>query len=186
MRRQNARNSKKYVVIEFRSDEDCRQFASSPPPSFETMFEGSKLTPRQVRRYTESLLDESKKEARLSRRSPGTSKHTGFLKGMGSEDILMIYPFPADKVAMESTTEGLKELRGTTLRDNDIKDIHAEVIKTRRSPSRSGEDKGDSGEGKAAEKRGRAHYLTVRVEDYERLEPGEFLNDTLIDLFLQW
>jgi Ulp1 family protease len=33
---------------------------------------------------------------------------------------------------------------------------------------------------------GRTHYLSITREDYQRLEPGEFLNDTLIDFFMKW
>jgi Ulp1 family protease len=32
----------------------------------------------------------------------------------------------------------------------------------------------------------RAHSLTICEEDNERLQPGEFLNDTLIDFWMQW
>lgn len=35
-------------------------------------------------------------------------------------------------------------------------------------------------------KKVRAHYLTIRKEDVDRLEPGEFLNDTLIDFWMEW
>jgi hypothetical protein len=37
-----------------------------------------------------------------------------------------------------------------------------------------------------AKKKVRAHYLTIRREDTDRLEPGEFLNDTLIDFWMEW
>ena len=33
---------------------------------------------------------------------------------------------------------------------------------------------------------GRTHLLTIRGEDVERLEPGEFLNDTIIDFWMKW
>ena len=32
----------------------------------------------------------------------------------------------------------------------------------------------------------RQHYVTIRVEDYERLEPREWLNDSLVDFWMQW
>jgi hypothetical protein len=44
----------------------------------------------------------------------------------------------------------------------------------------------DKGEAEPeAKTRGRAHFLTVRVEDYVRLEPGVFLNDTLVDFWMK-
>jgi hypothetical protein len=35
-------------------------------------------------------------------------------------------------------------------------------------------------------KKTRAHFLTIRQEDFDRLDEGEFLNDTLIDFWMQW
>ena len=32
----------------------------------------------------------------------------------------------------------------------------------------------------------RKHFLTIRVEDYNRLDPEEWLNDSLVDLWMQW
>ena len=174
-----------FVVVEFRSDIDCRQFVRSTPAELLTMFDGSDLRPLQVQQYAESLVADSKKENRRYRRTPGSSKRDAFLKGMRDDDILMVYPFPADKVAMEYTTNGLLELSGASLTQSNDDDTDVEVIETK-APESGDEDKGELGEMKASEKRGRAHYLTVRVEDFERLECGEFLNDTLIDLFMQW
>jgi Ulp1 family protease len=34
--------------------------------------------------------------------------------------------------------------------------------------------------------RQRAHFVTILVEDYEKLDPGELLNDSLVDLWMQW
>jgi len=51
----------------------------------------------------------------------------------------------------------------------------------------------DNGEGASAsvasapsKATARTHYLTLRQDEMERLEPGEFLNDTLIDFFMRW
>jgi Ulp1 family protease len=32
----------------------------------------------------------------------------------------------------------------------------------------------------------RTHYLTIREDDRERLQPGQFLNDTLVDFWMSW
>ena len=32
----------------------------------------------------------------------------------------------------------------------------------------------------------RSHFLTIREEDMDRLEHGEYLNDTLVDFWMQW
>jgi Ulp1 family protease len=35
-------------------------------------------------------------------------------------------------------------------------------------------------------RKSRGHFLTIREEDLSRLSPGEFLNDTLVDFWMQW
>ena len=30
------------------------------------------------------------------------------------------------------------------------------------------------------------HFVTITVEDYDRLDPGEWLNDSLVDFWMQW
>jgi Ulp1 family protease len=32
----------------------------------------------------------------------------------------------------------------------------------------------------------RAHFVAIRVEDYERLDPGKWLNDLMVDFWMQW
>jgi Ulp1 family protease len=32
----------------------------------------------------------------------------------------------------------------------------------------------------------RAHFVTIRVEYYKRLDPGKWLNDSLVDFWMQW
>mmetsp|Transcript_3548 Transcript_3548/g.9364 ORF Transcript_3548/g.9364 Transcript_3548/m.9364 type:complete len:1591 (-) Transcript_3548:489-5261(-) len=51
-----------------------------------------------------------------------------------------------------------------------------------------GEQAGSSEKGGSTKVRsaGRTHHLTIRSEDVDRLEPGEFLNDTLIDFWMRW
>jgi hypothetical protein len=44
----------------------------------------------------------------------------------------------------------------------------------------------EDGNADETKKKVRAHYLTIRKEDMDRLEPGEFLNDTLIDFWMEW
>lgn len=39
---------------------------------------------------------------------------------------------------------------------------------------------------KASNGKQKNHIITIRGEDYDRLAPGEFLNDTLIDFWISW
>jgi hypothetical protein len=77
-------------------------------------------------------------------------------------DILLVYPFAGDKEMIEKAADTLNEAKANPIPY---------------SVSRGAIKKG---------KGNRQHYVTVVVEDYERLYPGEWLNDTLIDFWMRW
>jgi hypothetical protein len=93
----------------------------------------------------------------------------GGLAGGKDDDVLVVYPFDGDEQLIEKAAEGLKEASGVGPYNGDS----------------SPEAVGDAMEieTKTGE---RHHFLTVRVEDYKRLEPGIFLNDTLVDFWMRW
>jgi hypothetical protein len=91
-----------------------------------------------------------------------------FLRGRRNDDVLLVYPFSGDKVRLEKAAEGLKEL-GAFGPPESAKTSCSDTTENEEEPSSS-----------------RAHYLTITVGDCERLEPGVFLNDTLIDFFMRW
>lgn len=177
---------KKYVVVEFRSDVDCRQFIESVPPDLAPFFDKTKLTPYlQVGRYSKILVTDSKQERRRSRRSPRSSKREGFLAGMGDDDKLLIYPFPADKAKLEEAADGLLELSGTSP-PREAGPESSDTNGNADDEEPSSRQNSNPREENVVAMPSRAHYLTVRVGDFDRLESGEFLHDTLIDFFLQW
>ncbi len=73
-------------------------------------------------------------------------------------------------------------VRSTTLKSTDEDAITSSSERADNDEEKSGDDKDES----AGKTKSRAHFLTIRDEDYDRLEPGEFLNDTLIDFWFQW
>jgi Ulp1 family protease len=198
----NARDdSKGFILVEFRSDTDFTELLqrvetiNSLCPYFD---KDAQLTTKTADRYCQPFIKDSKNETRMSRNSiesPMSRNKEGFLAGKKEEDILLVYPFDGDKELIEKTAEGLNEASrgGPCNADSSLERVAVEAMEidtTDLEVSDAGKalsEGSDKGEVEAETKnRGRAHFLTVRVEDYERLEPGEFLNDTLIDFWMQW
>lgn len=124
-------------------------------------------------------LDESKAQEYFARlcpdetydpESPRKKRRTFdpvFLRGREEEDVVLVYPFAGDKTSIERASSGL-EVLGNFGRDSD-----SELVLLDQAEK---EESGGS----------RGHTLTISVGDCKRLAPGTFLNDTLIDFFMQW
>jgi hypothetical protein len=128
--------------------------------------------------------------SRNSIESP-TSRNTGILSGKKVR-VSSVYP-SIIKSSLKDRGELNRPVEGPYNADSSSERVAVEAMEIDTSdPEVSDAEKAlsggsDKGEVDAETKtRGRAHFLTVRVEDYERLEPGEFLNDTLIDFWMQW
>lgn len=190
-----------FILVEFRSDTEFTELLqivgtiNSLSPYFDKQ---AQLTTKTAERYCQPFIKDSKNEARMSRNSiesPTSRKKQGFLAGKKEDDILLVYPFDGDEKLIEKAAEGLNEASeggpyNTDSRSErvvveamEIDNTDPELPDTGKALS-GGSDKGEAE--LEIKTRGRAHFLTVRVEDYERLEPGEFLNDTLIDFWMQW
>jgi len=83
-----------------------------------------------------------------------------FIAGKEDHEILIVYPFEGAKKEIEATASDLNELSYKGTYDSRV---------TTEMTSRVG----------------RSH-VTIVVEDYEKLEAGMWLNDTLIDFWMQW
>jgi hypothetical protein len=80
-----------------------------------------------------------------------------FILGRGGEDTILVYPFACDERLIESA----------------IRDLGMIVS----PPNRSIIDR-------KLESRGQ--FVTLYVKDYERLRPPEWLNDSLVDFWMEW
>ena len=140
----------------------------------------------------------NKKRPKRKRGKRDESKVTDdFVKGMEKDDVLLVYPFAGDANELEQAAADLREA-GARIDNNRYLNKPGDL-------SRSGVDGMSSAESseeadlcrkattaptndtKAPSKtEQRRHFLTVQVRDFERLCPGEFLNDTLIDFWFQW
>ncbi len=95
-------------------------------------------------------------------------------KKYAPEQTILVYPFEASPAELDKAAEHLTEASGRLKEGDDAEMIDVEKdstsTETRETPTSLG----------------KTHMVTVRGEDYERLEDFEFLNDTLIDFWLKW
>ena len=183
---------------------------------FTTWDPAKPLREREVPKYAKALLnastqtspDRKPQATRQARRSTRRSCRRGllstvskrkkeFLGSRRGDDVLLVYPFAADAKLIEDAAKNLNEAEFHSL-SNPPKN-HIDVDAACHSSSSAAKiqevDKSCLGDMTAAKDeqkplvnkvKQRAHYLTIRADDYDRLDSGEFLNDTLIDFWMQW
>lgn len=147
------------ILLEFDNDQDLEDFNAT---TSETERSGviSEGNPSDVEIVAELLIKNSREESnKMTKRRCAPSKKDPFISGRKSDEILVVYPFEADREKMEDATKGLTEL--------------AWKDPTVDSSSQNNPD-------------AKSHYVEIRVEDYEQLNTGQWLNDSLIDLWMQW
>lgn len=124
---------------------------------------------------TEVLVEDSTNERK---RRMSESKKSENKKKDSNNKLLVMYPFVVDEAVLKKAASGLKELGGDLLGIEcvgDSKPVSASAMQGVQSHV-------SSGEGKST----RTHYVLIRDEDVERLRPGQFLNDTLVDFWMRW
>ena len=104
--------------------------------------------------------------------------------GLSSDDnILFIYPFSCPSERIENTAKDLREACGLTCKYNVDNKV---VIWNNSQDYEIFEEKERNKTEKVIHpKLGKEHYLTVRERDFKRLEPEQFLNDTIIDFWMK-
>jgi hypothetical protein len=159
----NENPNMRYLVLELRDKDDWKRIGgllSRLPFNVDQIVAPPK---KKIRKYAGSLLADNRNRRR-------TTKRNAFLDGRPSDYALLVYPFGGDPTEIEKAADGLTEAAGA------MKIGEAVTLAT---PSECEDD----GDGKS---RHRAHFVTITVEDYDRLDPGEWLNDSLVDLWMQW
>jgi hypothetical protein len=125
---------------------------------------------------TKVLVEDSTKERKQRMSESEESKKE---KKDSENKLLVVYPFGVDEAVLKEAASGLKELGGDLLGLDDI-----DVTKPPPSSAMRGvqSDVKDDDKGKSS----RTHYVTIHDDDVERLCPGQFLNDTLVDFWMRW
>jgi Ulp1 family protease len=132
--------------------------------------------------YNQALLKDNKAE-RAKRRSGPRSRGRNTTLTSSENKLLVVYPFKVEEEKLQEISSKLTELSGDRLGvaetpvaesdTDDPDDANAEENEVDRNP-----DSSDTSS--------RTHYLTIREDDRERLQPGQFLNDTLVDFWMSW
>jgi hypothetical protein len=162
----------------------------------------SKLTAADINEYGGILIEEGRKERQNRENSMGSPRLRRTRKSRhgakASNEVMVVFPFGslgADEEEIDGAAAGLNELNSASVSRAivPVGEGSKTALKTSDDDELTGpnssddaetaeNDKGDSNE----KSKPRAHFLTIREEDNERLQPGEFLNDTLIDFWMQW
>ena len=166
-----------YIVVEVRDSEQFQILLEQirENQALATFFgTDPQLEFYQIKEYTAALDKDTKKEADR-RRSSRIGRSKSKKKGNVLEKPLLVFPFKADEEVFSTAASNLNELReareisdGESIpliqpQDSDLNESDVKV-------------KGSS----------RTHYITIREDDVERLAPGEFLNDALVDFWMKW
>jgi hypothetical protein len=185
---------KKFIVIEFRSDKDFKNLiANFEKTSFlKAYVSDAQIHANDVKQYCRTLIDDSKKEQwqRLKSAMSPAAARTGFLAGKKDDDIVLVYPFGDDGREVDAAAQGLTELQcvdsaateadGKSEGDATV-ELTAKVYEE--EPSIETDASNEKGKGNAVKSRA---VFQICVADVTRLEPGEYLNDTLIDFWMHW
>jgi hypothetical protein len=106
------------------------------------------------------------------------------------DTLLVVYPFAGNQQEFEPAAEGLKEAGGmyrpTTDADSDTAAMASSELALPEWPSNKPPEDSQKQDGAQGKVRQRAHYVSIRVEDYNRLDPGEWLKNLLVDFWMQW
>lgn len=179
---------KGYVVIEFKNRSDFQLVVEKLKSVAELCIdEACLLDKKSMKQFCKALTNDSNQS--FERRSSLTSRFS-FLQGKDDNDILLVYPFLGDKGEIEKAANGLNEASCSNVAVSDDKEQNASKrIKEDLSHPISTHSQKDltSINGQLASSAApRGHYISIRFADFARLEPEEYLNDTLVDFWFQW
>ena len=159
----------KYLVIEFnetqqlqnliekmRSNEILRGFIDS----------GGQVSVDNINEYIQAFVNNDKKAGKKS-------LFDSYLRPVKQEEILLNFPFNVTYAELEQIASGLSVANGSLSQSSDATGDPSNPTKQEKNLDEKFINVWK-------------HSHTVRGEDYERLHPGEYLNDVLIDLWMTW
>eukprot|EP00588_Corethron_pennatum_P034698 CAMPEP_0194346062 /NCGR_PEP_ID=MMETSP0171-20130528/105212_1 /TAXON_ID=218684 /ORGANISM="Corethron pennatum, Strain L29A3" /LENGTH=1294 /DNA_ID=CAMNT_0039113135 /DNA_START=141 /DNA_END=4027 /DNA_ORIENTATION=+ len=165
---------KSYLIIEMQTQDELQKLLGSMSdfPYLKPYFMENCEISSGAGSYVQALVNDSRteKEKRLRSR-PASSR------GFEENTLVLVYPF-----------DGYENLINAEIFDNDvICDARMENNGESNSIEKNSECSNyESSNAKPLSSDRKRHYLTIMSEDMGRLGQGEFLNDTLIDFYMQW
>eukprot|EP00814_Leptocylindrus_danicus_P021932 CAMPEP_0116004258 /NCGR_PEP_ID=MMETSP0321-20121206/502_1 /TAXON_ID=163516 /ORGANISM="Leptocylindrus danicus var. danicus, Strain B650" /LENGTH=1022 /DNA_ID=CAMNT_0003472539 /DNA_START=186 /DNA_END=3255 /DNA_ORIENTATION=- len=181
---------------------------------FQALFcDEARLTASNTTKYTTTLREDDRQltTMRITRGSKKKSKK--HKSGTDDEKVLLVYPFQGSAREIEDAADGLEQINYLESWKIEAVIVDASVIPQavncdnvieEELPSAVAEIDvlavqpltddtpetasvvSDGDKATVVVPSTRSHFLTIRNEDLERLEQGEFLNDTLVDFWMQW
>jgi hypothetical protein len=134
--------------------------------------------------YTKALVEDDEAE-KAKRRSGPRTRPKGKSKMLSDSEnkLLVVYPFKVDEDQLQHISSELNELGGDQLGVDEVV-TDAEMLD---APEEDSEVE-EGGENNPAEtgRSSRTHHISIREDDKERLEPGQFLNDAIVDFWMSW
>lgn len=134
--------------------------------------------------YTKALVKDDNAE-KAKRRSGPRTRSRGKNKVLSDSEnkLLIVYPFKAEEEHLQRVSSELKELGGDRL---GVDEVIVDVAMADASEEDTEVEEGEENNRVESGSSSRTHYLSIRQDDKERLEPGQFLNDTLVDFWMSW
>lgn len=155
-------NEKRFIALEFVYTEEFQQFFNRfktvLAQNGEDLF-ATLLTAGELKSHQkDNYILPLLKSARKFRN--GTRFDDDSMQNIKDDEIMLVFPFPESRENLDLAAKDMNE--ASFLGDaNSIASSH-EIVQ------------------------GKTHMVTIRGEDYKRLVPMEFLNDTLIDFWMKW
>ena len=132
-------------------------------------------------KLAKALLDDNRKERDLRLGVAGRTRSGGKKKKKKDSDnkLLLVYPFAVDESVLTEAASRLTELGGDLLGVEGVNGTEQILGMDTNAQSDGGGNNDEKGES-------RTHHVTIRQDDKDRLAPGQFLNDTLVDFWMRW
>jgi Ulp1 protease family, C-terminal catalytic domain len=116
----------------------------------------------------EGLIEAVQKVRKTRNSGTPSKKKNPFSSGKAKDDILFVYPFGEERSKIEEAAQGL------------------EIFSAKPHGNENAEGTASSTSSNSVGFRQRSHFITIRIEDYDRLESEVWLNDSLVDFFMLW
>ena len=165
----------RYIILEFRDATIFSAFVTRSESKLSTNVELLHIPRECCADFASSLLANNQEERKWRQRNK-------FVAGRALDYKLLVFPFVGDPCEIESAAKGLTEAARSTLPGG----VPTENSQQQQQTTKVMETDSDNNEDDDTKRRHRAHFVTITVEDYDRLDPGEWLNDSLVDFWMQW
>ena len=169
-----AKNLKtKYLVVEFDETQQLQNLIEKIS-SNETLRgfidSGGQVSVDNMHGYIQAFVTNHKKSVKKS-------SYNSYLRTVKQEEIVLNFPFNVTHAELEHIASGLSVANGRLSQSSDATSDLSNELEV---PTKQEKDLDQTFSNVWK------HSHTVRGEDYERLHPGEYLNDVLIDLWMTW